>query len=170
MYDIIVFRIRNRFRPSTRKRKADVFKNLDSGERFWERAFSVTVYTGSMSMDGRLNRRKKYSFPNKNGYVWRSLISKQQLCTCITQFCTFLCCHGYDNDVKLLNFTFHWECEHNTTIFLFFFFLTEIQTLRTQLEKKSLTFDKFSVMRRWCRRRRGCTLKLPIKTEQWTRW
>ena len=69
MYDIIVFRIRNRFRPSTRKRKADVFKSLHSGERFRKGAFSVTVFTELVSVDGRLNRRKKYPFSNKNGCV-----------------------------------------------------------------------------------------------------
>ena len=77
--------------------------------------------------------------------MWRSLISKQQLCTSITYFCTFLWRQGYDNDVKLLNFTFHWEC-NTRQLLSFLFFLTEIQTLRTQLEKKSLTFDKFSVI------------------------
>ena len=93
----------------------------------------------------------------------------------------------HDNDVKLLNFTFLWECEHKTTIFLFFFvFLIEIQTFRTQLARNSLTFGKFSVMKQkrwslkehlcfykwgfWYRRRRGCTLNLPIKTEHWTKW
>ena len=157
------------FSPSTRKRKADVFKSLHTGERFWKGAFSVTVFTELVSVDGRLNRRKKFPFSNKNGYVWRSLISKQQLCTCITYFCTLLCRHGYDNDVKLLNFTFYWECEYKTTTFLSFFW-TEIQTFRTEIAKKSRTFDKFSAMRRWFRRRRGCTLKLPIKTEQWTNW
>ena len=44
MYDIIVFEI-VRFRPSTRRRKAGVFKNLHSGQRFWKDAFSVTVFT-----------------------------------------------------------------------------------------------------------------------------
>ena len=63
MYDIIVFE-NFRFRPSTHKWEASVFKNLHSGKRF----FSVTVFT----MDGRLNRRKKTSvFKKKNGYVWR---------------------------------------------------------------------------------------------------
>ena len=69
MYDIIVFRIRNRFRPSTRKRKADVFKSLHSKERFRKGAFSETVFTELVSVDGRLNRRKKYPFSNKNGCV-----------------------------------------------------------------------------------------------------
>ena len=37
MYDIIVFE-NLRFRLSTRKRKAGVFKNFHSGERFWKRS------------------------------------------------------------------------------------------------------------------------------------
>ena len=65
MYDIIVFRIRNRFRPSTRKRKADVFKNLHTGERFWKGTFSVTVFTELVSVDGKLNRRKNIHFQPK---------------------------------------------------------------------------------------------------------
>ena len=42
IYDIIVFE-NLRFRTSTRKRKARVFKNLHSGERFWKDPFSVTA-------------------------------------------------------------------------------------------------------------------------------
>ena len=42
IYDIIVFE-NLRFRTSTRKRKAHVFKNLRSGERFWKDPFSVTA-------------------------------------------------------------------------------------------------------------------------------
>ena len=146
------------------------FSKLFTLESVLERVrFRWPFFTELVSVDGRLNRRKNFPFSNKNGYVWRSLISKQQLYTCITYFCTLLCRHGYDNDVKLFNFTFYWECEYKTTTFLSFFW-TEIQTFRTQLAKKSLTFDKFSAMRRWFRRRRGCTLKLPIKTEQWTKW
>ena len=34
-----------RFRPSTRKRVASVFKNLPSGERFRKDTFLVTVFT-----------------------------------------------------------------------------------------------------------------------------
>ena len=45
MYDIIVFEIL-RIHKSTRRRKAGVFKNLNSGELFWKDAFSVTVFTG----------------------------------------------------------------------------------------------------------------------------
>ena len=65
MYDIIVFRIRNRFRPSTRKRKADVFKNLDSRERFCKGAFSVINFSALVSVEGRLNRRKNVRFQTK---------------------------------------------------------------------------------------------------------
>ena len=44
MYVIIVFRIRNCFRPPTRKRKADVCKNLHSTELYWKGAFSVIIF------------------------------------------------------------------------------------------------------------------------------
>ena len=66
MYDIIVFRIRNRFRPSTRKRKADVFKNLHSKERYWKGAFSVIIFNALVSVESRLNRRKKISVFKQN--------------------------------------------------------------------------------------------------------
>ena len=42
MYDIIGFE-NLPFRPSTRKRKPGIFKNLHFGERFEKDAFSVTV-------------------------------------------------------------------------------------------------------------------------------
>ena len=51
------------------KREASVFKNLHSGERFWENEFSVIVFTGYVRMVGE-TRDKKPPFSNKNGYVW----------------------------------------------------------------------------------------------------
>ena len=51
------------------KREASVFKNLHSGERFWENEFSVIVFTGYVRMVGE-TRDKKPHFSNKNGYMW----------------------------------------------------------------------------------------------------
>ena len=51
MYDIIVF-VNIPFRPFTRKRKAGVFKNLHSGDRFGKDMFSVTVFTGYVWTEG----------------------------------------------------------------------------------------------------------------------
>ena len=65
MYDIIVLE-KLRFRPSTRKREAGFFKNLHSGERLWKDAFSVTVFTEFIRVDGRTNRKKKYPLIQTN--------------------------------------------------------------------------------------------------------
>ena len=70
--------------------------------------------------------------------------AKQQLCTCITLFCTFLCRHyttSYDVKLQLPNFTFYGGREHITTNF-FFFLWTQIQSFGIKLLKKSPTFDK----------------------------
>ena len=68
MYDIIVFEI-PRVHTYTRKRKADVFKNLNSGELFWKGAFSVTVFTGYEWTVGQTGG-KKSPFFEKNRFVW----------------------------------------------------------------------------------------------------
>ena len=67
MYDIIVLE-KLRFRPSTRKREAGFFKNLHSGERFWKDAFSVTVFTEFIRVDGRTNRKKNIRQFKQNRY------------------------------------------------------------------------------------------------------
>ena len=64
VYDIIVFE-NLRFRPSTRKWKAGVFKNLHSGERFLKRSIFGDCFH-RMRVDSRQNRRKKYPLLNKN--------------------------------------------------------------------------------------------------------
>ena len=61
MYDIIVFEILG-IHTYTCKRKAGVFKNLNSGELFWKKAFSVTVFTGhewTVGQTGEKNLRLK---------------------------------------------------------------------------------------------------------------
>ena len=67
MYDIIVFEILG-IHTYTRKRKAGVFKNLNSGELFWKDAFSVTVFTGHEWTVGQTGEKK--SPFKKNGFVW----------------------------------------------------------------------------------------------------
>ena len=88
----------------------------------------------------------------------------------------------------ITNWLFSKQRPHQLTIVFLWFFLTEIQTFRTQLAKNSLTFDKFSVMKqkRWSLKDRlcfllsevfdavavvvACMLNLHIKTEHWTKW
>ena len=148
IYDITVFRIRNRF-VRRHVKKPRRFQKSRLWRAFLKRCVSVINFTALVSVEGRLNRRKKYPFSNKNGYAWTGVqISKtyNNFARALGIFVSLPSLH--DNDVKLLNFTFLWECEHKTTIFLFFFvFLIEIQTFRTQLAKNSLTFGKFSVMK-----------------------
>ena len=63
MHDMIV--IENlHFRPSTRKRKAGVFKNLHSGERFWKDTLSMTFFTGHVWTVGQ-PRRKNLCFQSE---------------------------------------------------------------------------------------------------------
>ena len=66
MYDIIEAE-KLRFRPSARKWEAGVFKNLNSGEK--KMRFLVTVFTLYVWTVGQTE--EKYSFSNKNWYVWR---------------------------------------------------------------------------------------------------
>ena len=66
VYDIIVFE-NLRFRPSTRKWKAGVFKTLHSGERFLKRSiFGVTVFTGCVWTVGKTGG-KNIRFQTKTG-------------------------------------------------------------------------------------------------------
>ena len=48
-----------RFRLSSRKREAGVFKNLLCGERFLKDAFSVTVFTGYVWTVGQTGEKTK---------------------------------------------------------------------------------------------------------------
>ena len=43
-------------------------------------------------------------------------LAKQQLCTCVTSFCIYLCRCCTNTTVKLPSFTFYGELEHKTTI------------------------------------------------------
>ena len=60
-------------------------------------------------------------------------------------FDTFLSRPLHDYNVKVPNFTFCRGREHNTTIFLFFYW-TLIQSFRIQLKKNLPTFDELSRM------------------------
>ena len=73
MYDIIV--VENlRFRPSTRKREANVCKNFHLGERFRKKhAFSRAVFAGYVATVGQTGG-KIYPFTNKHGHVWTKLL------------------------------------------------------------------------------------------------
>ena len=78
VYDVWHHLFENRrFRPSTCKRKAGVFKNLQSEERFWKDAFSVTVFH-RIRVDGRPNWTKKISVKQKQKELFHS--RDQHLC------------------------------------------------------------------------------------------
>ena len=68
----------------------------------------------------------------------RFRLAKQQLCTCITFFCTCLCLAN----VKVPNFRFCRGREHKTTFF--YFFWTLIEPFRAQPQKNSPTFDELN--------------------------
>ena len=73
----------------------------------------------------------------------RFILAKQQLCSCITLFCTFLIRRNCDGEH--LNFTrsLYGVCEHGAYIF-FFFFQTQIRSLRIQPQKILPTFNKLN--------------------------
>ena len=68
---------------------------------------------------------------------------RQQLCTCITLFCKFLCPFLYDCDVKMPNFAFYGGRKQATTKFRFSFRLG-CGPKEIQLQEGSPTFDKVS--------------------------
>ena len=101
----------------------------------WRREFPlVTIGTlRSNDADGNKNIKKN------NGF----LLAKQQLCTCITLFCTFLCPFLHDYNVNMPNFAFYGGRKQATTKFYFSFY-TWIWFLGIQLPEGSPTFDKVS--------------------------
>ena len=68
--------------------------------------------------------------------------AKQQLCTSITLFCTFLCRRCTNNDAKQPNFRFCGQREHKTTTL--FVSWTFIPSFRIQLQKNSPKFDELN--------------------------
>ena len=79
-------------------------------------------------------RRRQRQRERQNSYRLR--LAKQQLCTCITLFCTLLFhCH-----VKVPNLTFYRGRKHRTTFF--FFSPTLIHSFRIQLQKILPTSDE----------------------------
>ena len=70
----------------------------------------------------------------------RFRLAKQQLCTCITLFCSFLCCHC-TKDLKMPYFTFCGGRECKKTTF-FFFSWTSIQSYRIHIQKKLPTIKQ----------------------------
>ena len=103
--------------------------------------FDVIYYLslGSLSILNRgLKQRRRRSHRERqksNGLR----LAKQQLGTCITIFCTFLCRHCT---------TTTWKREHKTTT-LFFFPWTSIQSFRIQLQKNSQHLTNWT---RWNKR------------------
>ena len=80
--------------------------------------------------------RRQRERPKSN----RLRLAKQQLCTWITLFCTFLCRHCTTATWKCL------ERENKTTTF-FFFSCTSMQSFGIQLQKKLPKFDEFNAMK-----------------------
>ena len=75
-------------------------------------------------------------------HVNRPSLAKQQLCTCITLFCTFLCRRCTARTWNCL-MTFFWGREHKTTTF-YFLAWTLMQSIRIQLQKRLPTFDEMN--------------------------
>ena len=77
----------------------------------------TVIIIGSLSNDhGDANENSKKAN--------RIRLTKQQLCKCITLFCTLFCRHFkplHDYDVKLPNLTFDCGREHKSNDFLFLF-------------------------------------------------
>ena len=77
MYDII--ELENlRFRPSTCKQEASVFKHFHSGERFWNDVFSLIVFTGYVWAEGQ-TKGKCLRFQTKTDTCGRGIIAKPNL-------------------------------------------------------------------------------------------
>ena len=93
----------------------------------------------------RSNREEKcdVTLPWRTTKMERFILAKQQLCSCITLFCTFLIRRNCDGEH--LNFTrsLYGVCEHGAYIF-FFFFQTQIRSLRIQPQKILPTFNKLN--------------------------
>ena len=97
--------------------------------------FSFVLGDFTVSRPSQSLRRQRER-PKSN----RLRLAKQQLCTWITLFCTFLCRHCTTATWKCL------EREHKTTTF-FFFPCTSIQSFGIQLQKKLPKFDEFNAMK-----------------------
>ena len=106
-------------------------------ERTWENICSSSGYA-SQVRDFRVQRRERQRECKKKNV----LQAKQQLCTCIKLFCTFLCPFLHDYDV-LPNLAFYGGRKQATTKFNFSF-CAWIWSVGIQLQEGSPTFDKVS--------------------------
>ena len=110
------------------------FAILRNGIKFFFVHFLDTLLHADKIRELKQRRRQRQR-ERQNSYRLR--LAKQQLCTCITLFCTLLFhCH-----VKVPNLTFCRGRKHRTTFF-FFFSPTLIQSFRIQLQKILPTFDE----------------------------
>ena len=108
-------------------RKPTVLKSNNRELKAW---FSFVVGDFTVSRPFQSLRSNVEGDGNENGKKSNRLrLAKQQLCTWITLFCTFLCRHCTTATWKCL------EREHKTTTF-FFFSCTSIQSFGIQLQKK----------------------------------
>ena len=96
---------------------------------------SKSIYSKIGSWRQRQRERQKSN---------RCRFAKQQLCTCITLFCTFLCRHCTTTKWKCLISLFG-ENENTRERLCFFFSLTSTRSYSIQLQKNLATwFDKLN--------------------------
>ena len=84
-----------------------------------------------MTTDNLTNNKRLFNWDNRDFKIQRrgrqreckkkGFISKTQLCTCITLFCTFLLPFLHDYDVKMPNFAFYGQRKLAKTKFNFSF-------------------------------------------------
>ena len=73
----------------------------------------------------------------------RFILAKQQLCTCLTLFCTFLCRHCAATTLqRLISHDVLWRTLTQDNEILFLFLNFDIQSFIIQLQKKLPTFDR----------------------------
>ena len=101
----------------------------------WTRDAAAAPQTLALYDNRELKQRRRRRQRERQKKAIGFSLAKKQLCTCTTQFCTFL----------RRDFTFCGGPEHKTTT-LFFFFWSLIQSFRVQLQKKSPTFDELIEM------------------------
>ena len=93
------------------------------------------LFKGRHQFGGELKQIKDDDEVNKKGKNNRFRLAKQQLCSCITLFCTFLCRSCTTTTWKCLLSRFVEDREHKKRKF-FLLSWTSMQSFRIQLQKK----------------------------------
>ena len=115
-----------------------VCEQNDLNETFWLiMDFSLRLSSSPLTNIWELKqRRRQTQWERKKRNRFR--LTKQQLCRCITLFCTFFLPSLHDYDVKMPIFTFCGRREHKKT----FCSWTSSQSFRIQLQKNLPTVDE----------------------------